>query len=836
MAALWCSSFSKLDARPSRRPSCVCRLRLCALDDYMEDAPSSAEVNAVLFVNMGTLRRLGIISDALVVVSAPDDDRRHIARASLLRDVPSDGVCLSPMLAYNVGLRAATGSLDVRPIQSADIGLAGHKSFAASTLPPAASRVEIAPLLLPSLAVAAPHQEQLLRALRDYFGTPRLLQEGDVFGLPVFADILDGRRDGAPATIDIPVGAFHDDPSATATVAVPDALQIPVDVVFFAVVSVTATTPAVAYSVSRQSTTLVQVAPRTLRLPEEGAMRRYLSRPSGPSAPTASTTSHLAELLHPTDVGIPMSILLSGPAGIGKKSLLYDAASTLGLYVLEVNFTDLTSTSQAQMLENLRDIAAKAKALSPCVLFLNRFFAFEKDDEEASLRLGSAIMECLDAMDVPLVATVEDASELPALVRQCFLYELALEAPTEAERLAMLEQLTATTVLAADVDLAAVAHQSAGRTFGELRALVADATCHRLAQVSELATIDEDAMIESLSALALHMVDLEHALKHQATKSSLGLGSATIPNVKWEDVGGLDHVKDEILDMVQLPLKHPELFASGVRQRSGILLYGPPGTGKTLLAKAIATECSMNFISVKGPELLNMYIGESEKNVRHVFQMARNARPCILFFDELDSLAPMRGRGSDSGGVMDRVVSQLLTEIDSNLDQVFVVGATNRPDLIESALLRPGRFDRLLYLGICSDKNAQLKVVEALTRKFRLARDVHLPTVLSACPLHFTGADFYALCSIALANAIKDRVRAIDAHIQTTNQADCYSARPLNPAMVLDKMTPDELQVEVSATHFERALAAVVPSVSASELAHYEKLRKQFSSLDVASS
>ncbi|KAJ0389516.1 hypothetical protein P43SY_011586 [Pythium insidiosum] len=190
------------------------------------------------------------------------------------------------------------------------------------------------------------------------------------------------------------------------------------------------------------------------------------------------------------------------------------------------------------------------------------------------------------------------------------------------------------------------------------------------------------------------------------------------------------------MDVVQLPLKHPELFSSGVRQRSGILLYGPPGTGKTLLAKAIATECNMNFLSVKGPELLNMYIGESEKNVRQVFAKARSCRPCILFFDELDSLAPMRGRGSDSGGVMDRVVSQLLTEIDglsgssSGGDHVFVIGATNRPDLIESGLLRPGRFDRLLYLGICTEKPAQLKVVQALTRKFALADDVNLGDVV----------------------------------------------------------------------------------------------------------
>ncbi|OQR96602.1 peroxisome assembly factor [Achlya hypogyna] len=835
MAALWCSSFTKLEA-----PRRALRLQLVALDALSDMSPPRAEASAVLFVSPCTLRRLGLIADALVIVSVPGTSGAHIARACYLRHVPADSVGLSPLLAYNIGLRSssALGVVEVRPVQPHDLGAPASRSLKASDLPPPATRVEIAPLLLPSVTVTLPPQELLLRALREYFAVPRLLQQGDVFGVPV-CDVLQSHRDGAPATVAIPVGAFHDDPSATAAITLPAPLEIPLDIAFFVVQALEASVAAVAHTVARDVTTLVQTAPRTLRLPEEGAMRRYLARPITPANPLPATAAALADLLHPTELPIPMSVLLSGPAGVGKKTMLYEAAATLGLYVLEVCFTDLTSTSELQMLENLRAVTAKAQALAPCVLFLNRFFALEQDDEESALRLGATLAECLGRMDlhgVPLVATVEDASELPPLVRQGFLYELSVEAPTEADRLAMLQRFTASTVLDTDVDLAVIAHRTAGRTMGELRALVADASCLRLADLPELAMVDDGALVNSLTTAAIRMCDLEQALKAQETKSSLGLGNASIPNVKWEDVGGLDHVKDEILDMVQLPLKHPELFASGVRQRSGILLYGPPGTGKTLLAKAIATECNMNFISVKGPELLNMYIGESEKNVRHVFQMvARNARPCILFFDELDSLAPMRGRGSDSGGVMDRVVSQLLTEIDSNLHQVFVVGATNRPDLIESALLRPGRFDRLLYLGICSDKAAQLKVVQALTRKFHLAPDVNLHTILSTCPLHFTGADFYALCSIALANAIKDRVLEIDSVLHATNAEDFYSERPMTPAMVLDKMTPEELQVQVAAVHFERALAAVVPSVSASELAHYEKLRKQFSSLDAKS-
>lgn len=204
-----------------------------------------------------------------------------------------------------------------------------------------------------------------------------------------------------------------------------------------------------------------------------------------------------------------------------------------------------------------------------------------------------------------------------------------------------------------------------------------------------------------------------------------------IEKINWNDVGGLSDIKEIITDTIVLPLSHPELFTSKGGQvgitRSGILLYGPPGTGKTLLAKAISNECNLNFLSVKGPELLDMYVGQTESNVRNLFDKARLNAPCVLFFDELDSLAPVRGRAGDSGGVMDRVVSQLLTEIDG-LDkhetaddekpcQIFLIGATNRPDLIDSSLLRPGRFDKLVYVPIAKSHSERLKIFQALTRK-----------------------------------------------------------------------------------------------------------------------
>lgn len=204
-----------------------------------------------------------------------------------------------------------------------------------------------------------------------------------------------------------------------------------------------------------------------------------------------------------------------------------------------------------------------------------------------------------------------------------------------------------------------------------------------------------------LLGVPLTLSDFDEGLNIARSSFSDSIGAPKIPNVSWDDIGGLASVKNDILDTIQLPLERPELFSSGLKKRSGILLYGPPGTGKTLLAKAVASSCSLNFFSVKGPELLNMYIGESEANVRRVFQRARDAQPCVIFMDELDSIAPKRGNQGDSGGVMDRIVSQLLAELDGMSGEggkggrggegVFVMAATNRPDLLDPALLRPGR-------------------------------------------------------------------------------------------------------------------------------------------------
>jgi peroxin-6 len=334
------------------------------------------------------------------------------------------------------------------------------------------------------------------------------------------------------------------------------------------------------------------------------------------------------------------------------------------------------------------------------------------------------------------VATTTDIDKVPDSVRGLFTHELEMSAPDEGEREGILRDAVTESGIAtaADVDLSAIAVKTAALVAGDLVDVVDRAIVAKAERLETLAQSKSEAGSQTITIKDIQLAggpatnsvipgDFDAAVDMARKNFADAIGAPKIPNVQWSDVGGLTNVKDAVIETIQLPLSRPELFAKGLKKRSGILFYGPPGTGKTLLAKAIATEFSLNFFSVKGPELLNMYIGESEANVRRVFQRARDARPCAVFFDELDSVAPKRGNQGDSGGVMDRIVSQLLAELDGMSDGdengggVFVIGATNRPDLLDQALLRPGRFDKMLYLGISDTHEKQATILQALTRK-----------------------------------------------------------------------------------------------------------------------
>ncbi|CAI2177371.1 10147_t:CDS:10 [Funneliformis geosporum] len=575
---------------------------------------------------------------------------------------------------------------------------------------------------------------------------------------------------------------------------------------------------------------------------------------TSPGTPYAKLYDLISSCLHPNAATLNLSctVLLHGPRGCGKKTAVDWVADSVGVHVFEVNCFDFAGETDAKTETSLRMRLDKAVTSSPCVFLLRHIDALVR--KSAVLETGqdptisTILQDCFKQLlinfqnigyPVLVVGTTGDIEEVPASIIGCFRHEIAFESPSEAARLAILEQLTSDTPLAPDVSLSLLATQTAALVAKDLDDLVARAGLASLERVEISLKKTNQPIIKDLdivqAGIALTATDFENALNKARASYSDSIGAPKIPNVTWDDVGGLAAVKHDILDTIQLPLEHPELFATGMKKRSGILLYGPPGTGKTLLAKAVATSCSLNFFSVKGPELLNMYVGESEANVRRVFQRARDAKPCVIFFDELDSVAPKRGEQGDSGGVMDRIVSQLLAELDGmgqggGAADVFVIGATNRPDLLDPALLRPGRFDKLLYLGVSQDHETQLKIIQALTRKFRLHPSLDLHAVAEKCPFNYTGADFYALCSDAMLKAMSRTAEAIETKVVKINANPSTNiAIPINSQYYLNHLAiPEDTLVEVNQNDFERALIELIPSVSEKELEHYKMVQMRF--------
>mmetsp|Transcript_27469 Transcript_27469/g.69323 ORF Transcript_27469/g.69323 Transcript_27469/m.69323 type:complete len:493 (+) Transcript_27469:1190-2668(+) len=432
-------------------------------------------------------------------------------------------------------------------------------------------------------------------------------------------------------------------------------------------------------------------------------------------------------------------------------------------------------------------------------------------------KLSAALAKSCGSSRVVIVGSSSDADDLTNDLRSFFTHEVALTLPDDDTRKALFLHHTRSCKLGDSVDAGWFVRRTKGCSGGDIQSAIARAGLY---SVMRMERPSGEAVVEC--------EDLTKAMDEQQAHSHVA-GALKIPNVQWSDVGGLEQVKKDILDTVQLPLQHPELFSSGMKRRSGVLLFGPPGTGKTLLAKAVATECSLSFLSVKGPELINMYIGESERNVRQVFKRAAEAAPCVVFFDELDSLAPNRGQGADSGGVMDRVVSQLLAEMDGSASRtdVFVMGATNRPDLIDPALLRPGRFDKLLYCGLGGSSQAsgsdhqasQAQIIVALTRKMTLSTDVDIAGIAAACPGTFTGADLYGMCADAWQRAAIREVGRLN-KLQAEGGAPVPSGEADGEGEVGG--------VVVGRKDFEGAMRDVVPSVTPGMLIKYEQLRNKF--------
>lgn len=581
-------------------------------------------------------------------------------------------------------------------------------------------------------------------------------------------------------------------------------------------------------------------------------------------------------------------LLNSMTRGLGKATLVRSLALDLGLNLIELDCLDLINPGAE--LKTIGTLTAKIEKTlvndqrdEPFhVLFLKHIEMLcvqtNENEQGASMNtsLSLKVIQVLDELldvhrNLVIVMSCNDIDKLSDIVRLMVKFQIDLGVPTEAERQEIFRfliqneldkadhkvyepyELVENSANAFDFALAnfrkrkdikfqTLALQSAGLTPRDLISIVKKAKQIAIKRINKLAkstksSVDQLVLVSSGGFIEWIPEDFNKAINEARNEFSDSIGAPRIPNVKWEDIGGLDLVKDEILDTIDMPLKHPELFSNGVKKRSGILFYGPPGTGKTLLAKAIATNFSLNFFSVKGPELLNMYIGESEANVRRVFQRARDAKPCVIFFDELDSVAPKRGNQGDSGGVMDRIVSQLLAELDgmssggeNGGDGVFVVGATNRPDLLDEALLRPGRFDKMLYLGISDTDDKQAKIMEALTRKFTLADNVNLKEIAAKCSFTYTGADFYALCSDAMLNAMTRIAGEADKKIKALNrERKSLGQEEVSTRWWFDNVaTKDDTNVIVTMEDFIKSQLDLSPSVSAEELQHYLRVRENF--------
>jgi transitional endoplasmic reticulum ATPase len=482
-------------------------------------------------------------------------------------------------------------------------------------------------------------------------------------------------------------------------------------------------------------------------------------------------------LRHPTlfkTLGVkpPKGVLLHGPPGTGKTMIARAVANETGAFFFLINGPEIMSKMAGDSEANLRRAFEEAEKNAPAIIFIDEIDSIapnrDKTNGELERRIVSMLLTLMDGVKgrgqiVVIGATNRSNSLDPALRRfGRFDREIELGVPDTEGRLEILHIHTRNMRLAEGVDLEVIAENSHGMVGADLAQLCTEAALSCIREQMELIDIEEETIdAEIMAAMAVTQEHFTAAMKH-VDPSVLRSTVVSVPNVSWEDIGGLEDVKKQLIEMVQWPFEHPEVFLKyGQKPSRGVLFFGPPGCGKTLMAKAVASESAANFISVKGPELLTMWFGESEANVREVFDKARTAAPCILFFDELDSVAKARGGGGgDAGGAGDRVMNQLLTEMDGVTAQklVFFIGATNRPDILDPAMMRPGRLDSLIYIGL-PDFEARVSIFKASLRKSPVDPEVDFEYLADKTE-GFSGADIASICT----NAAKHAIRACIDH------------------------------------------------------------------------
>ena len=510
------------------------------------------------------------------------------------------------------------------------------------------------------------------------------------------------------------------------------------------------------------------------------------------------------ELFHRLGIEPPRGVFLYGFPGCGKTLLAKALANESDASFYVISGPEIMSKFYGESEARLREIFQKAQETSPSIIFIDEMDAIAPKREEVTgeveRRVVAQLLSLMDGMGsrgnvIVIGATNRPNAIDPALRRPGrFDREIEIGVPDKAGRYEALQIHTRNMPLSEDVDLKRLADVTHGYTGADIASLCREAAMKALRRyIPEINLEKERIAPEILEKMVVKMEDFMSAYR-EITPTAMREVYIEVPQVKWDQVGGLKQVKQELMESVEWPLKKPEVFKRmGINPPRGILLYGPPGSGKTLLARAVATESEANFISIKGPEIFSKWVGESEKAIREVFRKGRTAAPAIIFFDELDAIVPRRGLGYADSGASERVISQLLTELDGveTLQNVLVIAATNRPDILDPAVMRPGRFDRLIYVP-SPDFESLKEIFKIHAGSMPLSKDVSLDE-LARKAQGYSGADIEAICREAAMNALREDLDA----------------------------------TEVSRRDFDEAMERVGPSIAPEDDAWYQKFSKR---------
>jgi transitional endoplasmic reticulum ATPase len=510
------------------------------------------------------------------------------------------------------------------------------------------------------------------------------------------------------------------------------------------------------------------------------------------------------ELFQRLGIEPPRGVFLYGPPGCGKTLLAKAVANESDANFYVISGPEIMSKFYGESEARLREIFQKAQETSPSIIFIDEMDAIAPKREEVTgeveRRVVAQLLSLMDGMGsrgniIVIGATNRPNAIDPALRRPGrFDREIEIGVPDKAGRNEVLQIHTRNMPLAEDMDLKRLSDVTHGYTGADIASLCREAAMKALRRyIPEINLEEERIPPETLEKMVVKMDDFMSAYR-EITPTAMREVYVEVPQVHWSEVGGLKRVKQELMESVEWPLKKPEVFQRmGIKPPRGILLYGPPGCGKTLLARAVATESEANFISIKGPEIFSKWVGESEKAIREVFRKGRTAAPAIIFFDELDAIVPKRGLGYADSGASERVISQLLTEIDGieTLQNVLVIAATNRPDILDPAVMRPGRFDRLIYVP-SPDVDSLKEIFKIHAHSMPLSRDVEIDE-LARKAQGYSGADIEAICREAAMTSLRNDVEA----------------------------------VEVSRRDFDEAMERVGPSIAPEDDAWYQKFSKR---------